>query len=52
VFWIAVRLRSKFVPLMASKYKLARWPYGTKGLKSLRVGIAGRATSRTIANIY
>jgi hypothetical protein len=51
LFWIAVRLRSKFVPLMARKYKLAPWPYGTKGAKSLRVGTAGHGTLRTIANI-
>jgi hypothetical protein len=36
---------------MASKYKLARWPYGTKGVKSLRVGTAVHGTWRTIANI-
>jgi len=52
LFWIAVRLRSKVVPLMGIQYRLARWPYGTKGLKSLRVGTAGRGTWRTIENIY
>jgi hypothetical protein len=44
LFWLAVWGRSKVVPLMASQYRLARWPYGTKGLKKLRVGTAGRGT--------
>ena len=52
LFWLAVRLRSKVVPLMVSQYRLARWCYGTKGLKSLGAGTAGRGMSRTIANIY
>jgi hypothetical protein len=26
LFWLAVRLRSKVVPLMVSQYRLARWP--------------------------
>jgi hypothetical protein len=30
------------VPLMGIQYRLARWSYGTKGLKRLRVGTAGR----------
>jgi hypothetical protein len=48
---LAVGRRSKVVPLMGIQYRLARWPYGTKGLKRLRAGTAGRGTWRTIVNI-
>jgi hypothetical protein len=52
--------RSKVVPLVGIQYRLARWPYGTKGLKRLRVGTAARGTWHvadyreylTIVNIY
>jgi hypothetical protein len=34
------------VPLVGIQYRLAQWPYGTRGLN------AGRGMWRTIANIY
>jgi hypothetical protein len=52
LFWLAVWRRSKVVPLMGIRYGWLDDPYGTKGLKSLRVGTVGSATWRSIENIY